>query len=353
MSGYESAGTPGPPGEDGAPGAVQTVAGQPPDGMGDVPLTVADIVGAAAAADVAADLAAAIAASEATDAANLAAAIAASEAAALGIFMTLEGGNEFATTIPAAGDVGWFPNTGLAAPVLAAEDYILIQPFAKNSAVVPRVWAMNPVIVKDQKHPTALNALCIGLEISATNDTDEAADPTPTGANGALIGLYVSYINTVNQGSAAAYITGIAAGALKGWKHGVWIDGITTGGTGVSLHNDVGANAMAVGIDTTDHAGNFSIAAILLGNAHRLSAKKVGGAVRELIYMNGADVLVVGDANTQDYIMRFFAQSYEFSGIATAGAATAGAAGAPPAQVAQYMPVKVAGTNYKIPLYNV
>lgn len=268
------------------------------------------------------------------------------------LLVTRKGGQEYHTVTPELGKVGWFPNTGAAAPVIAAEDYILWQPFAKNSAAFPRVWAGNPVAVKAVKSPTATNPLVIGWEISVTNDTDEASDPNPTGSNGAVLGLYISYINTVNNGSAAMYVTGIAAGTNIGWKHGLFLDGIATGGTGISVRNAVGSNAMNVGLDLSTHTGNFGIAAILLKSGHRISGKKTDGVVRELIYVNGANVMVVGDANTQDLPMQLFASEYRFSGISTATAATAGARTLPAAP-ANFMPVTVAGTAYKIPLYNV
>lgn len=172
-------------------------------------------------------------------------------------------------------------------------DAVLLHAKATNSDAAPRTWTQNNNIVKISAAPT--NYSC-GLEISVQNQTTEVTDPnSPTGS---LQGLFVSYIDTGvgnNYASAAVAIAGTGASASSGFKNGVWIDNITTGGNGITLKNS-GANAMDSGLDTRGVAGAFGTGAITLGNNHKIAAKDPSGTMRNVAVLDAGGYLQISEA---------------------------------------------------------
>lgn len=139
--------------------------------------------------------------------------------------------------------------------------------------------------------PAGLNSETVGMEISIANHTDERGQPLGAGM---LEGLFVSYINTENEGSAAIVTGGISAGPTNGWRSGLWLDGISTGGTHIQLRDEVSANqGVRCGIDTTG-VNNFTQGAMLLGRGHSIASLDTGGSIRTLLYIGSANEIVFG-----------------------------------------------------------
>jgi hypothetical protein len=215
-------------------------------------------------------------------------------------------------------------------------DAVLLHAKATNSDAAPRTWTQNNNIVKISAAP---NNYSCGLEISVQNQTTEVTDPNS--ATGSLQGLFVSYIDTGagnNYASAAVVIAGTGASASSGFKTGLWIDNITTGGNGITLKNS-GSNAMDSGIDTRGVTGAFGTGAITLGNNHKITGKNAAGSTKTLVNLDSSDYLQVGDSSIPIVL--------NGNGLLMPNLPTATTAGA----VVKYAIVAIAGVNYKIPLY--
>lgn len=255
------------------------------------------------------------------------------------------GGLHLNLASPALAGYAMFLTTENRPKVIASTDFVLLHSHNVNNANQPRQWGFNPVIVKDIASAGAVggNAEVIGIEVSVTNNTTEAATPQ---TNGQLTGLYLSYINNANQASAAISIGGLSAG----WNHGLWVDGIKSTGIGIKLRDAVSAAGMSIGIDLSG-VSSYSSAAILLGNSHRLRALTTTALVRDLIQINNVDEVVVGDSANNTPV-RIYASALKLN-TPTAATATAGTNGAPPAQVQGYFYVSNPFGDVKIPYYNV
>lgn len=239
------------------------------------------------------------------------------------------------------GDAVMFISSGGADKEIASTDGVGIHIVVNQTASVPRAWGENVVIVKNS---TGANNFTVGNEVSVSNNTAQAAAPL---ANGCVMGFFASYIYGSNNASAAFASGGASAGA-NGWNNGLWLDGIATGGTGISLRNAVGAgNAMSVGIDTTSHANNFSVAAIALGNQHNIVGKESGGTIRQLLRIDGSNVVQVGDPNNLTNIPG----AVSFSNLANASSASAGGASALPGNPVGYVTIKINTVDRKIPYW--
>lgn len=215
-------------------------------------------------------------------------------------------------------------------------DAVLLHAKATNSDSAPRAWTQNNNIVKISAAPT--NYSC-GLEISVQNQTSEVTDPNS--ATGSIQGLFVSYIDTGagnNYASAAVAIAGTGASASSGFKNGVWIDNITTGGNGITLKNS-GSNAMDAGLDTRGVTGSFGSGAITLGNNHKITGKDSTGSTKNLVNLDASNYLQVGDSSTPTVL--------NGNGLLLPNIPTATTAGA----VVKYAVVAIGGANYKLALY--
>lgn len=215
-------------------------------------------------------------------------------------------------------------------------DAVLLHVKATNSDAAPRTWTQNNNIVKISAAPT--NYSC-GLEISVQNQTTEVTDPNS--ATGSLQGLFVSYIDTGagnNYASAAIAISGTGASAASGFKTGLWIDNITTGGNAITVKNN-GSNAMDAALDTRGVTGAFGSGAVVLGNGHRLASNNPAGAAKNMMNMDSGGYFQVGDSSIP---MVLNTAGFLLQGIATAP--TAGA-------IAGYIVLAINGVNRKIPFY--
>jgi hypothetical protein len=226
------------------------------------------------------------------------------------------------------------------------------------------VWAFNPVAVKNTAIANSTvfdsagnrSANVYGTEISVSNNTSEpsvnlpgASGPGYPQTNGQLVGLFLSYINLTGVASAALSIGGLGnpgARGQNGWLNGIWIDGITTTGTGILLKDGVSGAGMRLGIDLSNVAGGFSLAAILLGGAAPIAGKTSAGSVQNLLQLSAVDEVIVGSGNLplklQGNRLSIVAPN---STTATAGAIT------PPTKVYGYLQIVLSGTTVKIPYY--
>ena len=115
------------------------------------------------------------------------------------------------------------------------------------------------------------------------------------------------------------------------------MDGITTGGNGITIRNS-GSNAMAAALDTRGYSGNFSVGALALGNGHRVTANDPSGAAKNMMNMDAGGYFQMGDSSVP---MVLNTAGFLLQGIATA--ATAGAD-------AGYIVLAINGVNRKIKL---
>lgn len=267
------------------------------------------------------------------------------------------------TFAPSPGSYGLFLNDG-SSPVIAASDYVLLHETIYNAADHANVWASNPVAVKNVAvaDSTTLDSTgaktsnVYGVEISVSNNTAEPALTLPggTGAgypqhNGQVVGLFVSYINTTNVGSSAISIGGIgnsAARGQNGWLHGIWIDGITTTGTGILFKGDVSGAGMKVGIDLSQVTGGYSAAALLLGAGHAIAGRTTSGSLMNIVQLDPTNQVLLGSAGAP-LILRGsqFTVSTPTATIATAGTIT------PPIKVAGFLQAIIGGVSMRIPYY--
>lgn len=191
---------------------------------------------------------------------------------------------------PEPGQVGWFLSGDGKSPVIAGTDYVGLHTRHDNSAHAPRIWGMNPVVVKNltaAASPTG-SASAIGMEISVSNNTDET--PLPQ-RGGTLEGMFISYIHTGNRASAALSTGGLTAG----WNNGIWIDGVAPDGTHIDLRDEVSANqGVRRGINTTG-TRTFADGAIVLGNDHRIVGSGTDGRLRDLARVSSDNRVTLAD----------------------------------------------------------
>lgn len=172
------------------------------------------------------------------------------------------------------------------------EDAVLVHFKATNSDECPRAWTQNTNMVKQSTAPD--NYSC-GMEISVQNQTAETGAPNTSGC---IQGMFVSYVhhnNGSNYGSAAYVVGGSGASATAGWKHGMWIDNITTGGNAITVKNS-GANPMDSGLDTRGVTGSFGTGAITLGNNHKVTAKDATGVTRNVVNLDSGGYLQISES---------------------------------------------------------
>lgn len=161
-----------------------------------------------------------------------------------------------------------------------------------NSATHPQVWALNPLAIKqDSSDP---DNIVVAIEASVSNNTSEADDVA--GGSRSVIGVWSAYGHVANQGSAAFASNSLGnatvgyVDATRGWKNGLFVDGISTGGTGIRLEDANSNNGgMLRGVDLSG-VNSFTDGAIVLGHAAR-------GRIRWLDSdgTNGANILVSTD----------------------------------------------------------
>lgn len=214
-------------------------------------------------------------------------------------------------------------------------DAVLVHHKATNSAATPRAWTVNSNIVKQS---TAANNYSCGHEISVQNQTTETGLPNDTGCIMAFFASYIDSGVSGNYGSAAYVIGGTGANASNGWKYGLWVDAITTGGTGINFRTS-GTNSMGYGISTMDVTAAFSGGAIGLGNGHKIVSKDNAGVVRNVANLDTSNYLQIGDSAVPIVL--------NGNGLLVPNLPTATTAGA----IQKYGIIAVGGVNYKIPLY--
>ncbi|MCP4929380.1 MAG: hypothetical protein GY918_10040 [Gammaproteobacteria bacterium] len=229
-------------------------------------------------------------------------------------------------------------------PVVAGEDYAQFHSVVHNTAGVPRVWGINPVIVKSTDSATASKpTTCFGMEVSVSNNTNEVGPPL---SDNQLSGVFCSYINTVNQASAAFECGGLS----NGWNYGLYIDGITSGGYGIRMADDVSPNAgMYAGLDVVS-VSQFSAAAIRLGNAHKITGRLSAGGLgsdRSITRINDVDELEIGDS-TSPLPTRLYTSNLKLNG---AGITGGGQTVSSTSDAVLF--VNINGTQYKINLEEV
>lgn len=215
------------------------------------------------------------------------------------------------------------------------EDAVLVHFKATNSDASPRAWTQNNNIVKQS---VAVDNYSCGLEISVQNQTTECTAPNTTGC---IVGYFASYINSNvgnNYGSAAYVIGGTGASAANGWKYGLWIDAITTGGTGIDFRTS-GSNAMAYGLSTTNVTANFTVGAIALGNGHKIVSKDAAGNIKNITNLDSGGYLQISDTGVPVVL--------NGSGLLLPSIPTSPTSGA----MQGYIVVAIAGVNRKIPYY--
>lgn len=179
------------------------------------------------------------------------------------------------------------------APVIGSTHYVGLHSRHNNSAECPNLWGYNPVVVKNiraEDSPTGKSGV-LGIEISLSNNTDEAGIPL---ASGELSGCFISYIHVENRASAALSTGGLSAG----FNNLLWLDGVAPDGTHIALRDEVSANAGARrGLDTSA-VSQFSEAAILLGNGHIIAGRRSDtGAVVPVAKFNASNQVAIGDAD--------------------------------------------------------
>lgn len=258
---------------------------------------------------------------------------------------------------------GLFLNDG-STYVIADSDYVLLHEVINNSPSAANVWAFNPVAVKNtvvansnvlDSHGNKSSNV-YGTEISVSNNTSEPSVSLPGSSgngypqtNGQLVGLYLSYINMTGVASAAISIGGLGnpnARGQNGWLNGIWIDCITSTGTGIVLKDGASGAGMKIGLDLTPVSGGFGLAAILLGGAAPIAGKTSAGSVQNLLQLSALDEVIVGSGN-----LPLKLQSNRLSIVApNSTTATAGAL-TPPTKVYGYLQVVLSGTTVKIPYY--
>lgn len=189
-----------------------------------------------------------------------------------------------------AGQVAFFLSNDQREPVISPEHYVGLHTRNNNTTAAPSVWGMNPVVVKDIKSTTAPGGKThlVGMEISVSNNTDEAAEPL---RDDSVEGMFISYIHTQNYASAALTTGGLEAR----WNNGLWLDGIRpTVGRAIVIADDVSAGAgMDRGLDTT-RTTSFSQGAITLGNNHSIQGATGAGVLGNLIKRNGSNECEIG-----------------------------------------------------------
>lgn len=191
-------------------------------------------------------------------------------------------------------------------PVIGETHYVGFHSRHNNTTNAPNLWGLNPVVVKNittSTSPTG-KASVIGMEISVSNNTSEAGTPLQDGSLG---GLFVSYIRDAQMASYAFATGGYPSAGTpgdSGFNNLLWLDGVTSNGTHISLRDEVSANAGAKrGLDCSAVA-SFTDAAIVLGNGGTLggSGQKVAGrrsdtgAVCQLISLNASNFVEIGDS---------------------------------------------------------
>lgn len=214
------------------------------------------------------------------------------------------------------------------------EDAVLLHAKATNSNECPRAWTQNTNIVKQS---TATNNYSCGMEVSVQNQTSETGLPN---ASGCIQGVFVSYIHHdsgSNYGSAAYVVGGNGASASYGWKYGMWIDNIATGGTAITVKNSSG-NAMDSALDTRSVTGAFGTGAVTLGNNHKIAAKDQTGVMRNVATLDSGGYLQISESAVPVVINGPML-------ISNANIATT--AGAP---TGKYLVWAINGVNYKIAL---
>lgn len=178
-------------------------------------------------------------------------------------------------------------------PVIGSMHYVGIHSRHNNSVKTPNVWGYNPVMVKNTKTTDVATgkAGMLGVEISLSNNTDEAGMPL---VSGELSGLFVSYIHVKNRASAAVETGGLSAG----FNNLLWLDGVATDGTHITLRDEVSANGGAKrGLDTSA-VSKFTDAAILLGNNHSVAGRRSDtGKVIPIAQLNTSNQIAIGDAS--------------------------------------------------------
>ncbi|MGU5716539.1 phage tail-collar fiber domain-containing protein [Aeromonas taiwanensis] len=202
------------------------------------------------------------------------------------------------------GQCGMFLGGDKKNPVISRTDYVGLHTRHDQSLVTPKVWGYNPVVVKNIATAEAEDSLVLGAEISLSNNTPEAGLPQRAGA---LEGLFISYIHTANNASAAMSTGGLTAG----FNNALWLDGVNEKGVHISLRDEVSANSgVKRGLDTTGVSA-FSEGAVLLGRGHGINSVDTGGAIRPLLYINSANEVVHGQ---QAVASRFLGPVSQFDG---------------------------------------
>lgn len=199
-----------------------------------------------------------------------------------------------------AGQSGVFLSGDERAPVVGGTAYVGFHSRHNNSSDAPKLWGFNPVVVKDitSTASTTGNSLVYGMEISVSNNTVETGTPL---TNGDVGGLFISYIRDAATASFAIATGGYPAASTPGstcFENLLWLDGVTSTGTHISLRDEVSANAGAgIGLDTAN-VSSFSTAAIRLGNEHALCGRRSDtGASVPLIKLNSSQQVVISNGS--------------------------------------------------------
>lgn len=244
-----------------------------------------------------------------------------------------------------------FFSSGYLGPITKPEDAVLFGAYAVDSVDHPRTWTQNINIVKQTSGSLIEDNYACGIEISVQNQTNVVGAPN---ADECLMGLFASYIKSAagsDKASAAVVVAGDGATSTQGWQSGVWIDNIVSNGVGIRIGNINGGQAMGAALDTRDHAGPFQVAAILLGNNHRILSNNPAGVARNLIHLDGSDYLQIGGTGISGGTV-INTPGLLLPNIPTQTTATAGAATLPSNPVG-FITVTIGGTNRKIPFYGV
>ena len=188
------------------------------------------------------------------------------------------------------GQCGMFLGGDRKLPVIGGSAYVGLHTRHDQSIGTPNIWGFNPVAVKNLTLAEAPDNLTIGAEISVSNNRGEVGLPQRTDA---LEGLFISYIHTQNNASAALSTGGLSAG----FNNGLWIDGVKPAGVHIQLRDEVSANAGARrGLDTSGTSA-FTEGAVVLGRGHTVNSINTSSGIATLLYINATNEVVHGHSS--------------------------------------------------------